>query len=340
MSLLDLSLLTWLIILAALVALLILLALQRRWPAVRNIAGGLLISTITILIFAGAGEIYFRYFHADSGWSFTLAHQNWNERYWQENDMGFRDRQWEAQDLIDRTVMVVLGDSFASGWGVNDPANRFADVLAADLGPDYAVVNLARPGMSTRSQRAMLEEFELAKPEIVLLQYFLNDIEDASASVSRFWEAAFPETPPLLVQESYLVNQIYWTFYPLTQSVNTTFEGSYWDWQYETYDNFDIWSIHRQEIEDLIDSVEALDAELYVVIFPNMDDPVRSIPYVDRVRFVFEERGYADHVMTLYDEVAAWDQPEDATASPRDAHPSAAFHRFTGELLYERFFAN
>ena len=71
-----------------------------------------------------------------------------------------------------------------------------------------------------------------------------------------------------------------------------------------------------------------------------MEDVVRSVPYVDRVKFVFEGRGYGEHVLTLYDEVAAWNQPESPVASPRDAHPSAAFHRYVGELMYERWFAN
>lgn len=313
------------------------LALQRRYPRVRQVMSGLLVSYITVVLLLGLGEIYFRYVHADPGWGFTLAHQNWQERYWQTNSRGFRDREWQATDYADKTTLVILGDSFASGWGVNDPADRFPDVLAAHLGNEYAVINLAKPGTSTRSQLDILQANPPAQPDIVLLQYFLNDIEDASASVSRFWEAAFPPLPPPLVQESYLVNMIYWLLYSHNSTVNTTFEGTYWDWQYATYDNWAIWQIHREEIERLIDYVEQLGAQLYVVIFPNMEDPVGSVPYVDRVKFVFEDRGYGANVLTLFDEVARW--PRSAVvASPRDAHPSAAFHRRVGDMLYEQFF--
>ncbi|MDQ7034466.1 MAG: hypothetical protein Q9P01_06415 [Anaerolineae bacterium] len=178
------------------------------------------------------------------------------------------------------------------------------------------------------------------QPDIVLLQYFLNDIELASASVSRLWVDEFVTAPDAgsIAEQSYLGNFIYWILYPRTRTVNATFEGSYWDWQYATYDINSIWEIHAQQLNDFIDAIEALDADLYVVIFPNMEDAVRRVPYVDRVKFVFEARGYGDHVMTLYDEVAAWDRAESIVASPRDAHPSAAFHRYVGQILYERWF--
>lgn len=337
-SLFDISLLVAVLILLGIGAVLLVSAVQKRVGWLRGLARGLLVSYITIMVILAAGEWYFRNVYADPGWGFTLAHQNWQDRYWQTNSSGFRDREWQPEDWANKTTIVVLGDSFASGWGVNDPADRFPDVLAAHLGDDYAIINLALPGTSTRAQLQMLKDNPPDEPDIILLQYFLNDIEDASASVSRFWEAAFPEEPPRLIQESHLLNWIYWRLYPLANTVNTTFEGSYWQWQYETYDNFVIWDIHREEIEALIDEAERLDAELYVVIFPNMTDPVGSVPYVDRVKFVFEDRGYGDHVMTLYDEVAAWPRAE-VVASPRDAHPSAVFHRAVGDMIYERWFA-
>lgn len=339
-SLLDLPLLAWILVLLALGAVVLLLGVQGRFKRIQGISRGLLVSYVTVMLVLGAGEFYFRFIHADPGWGFTLAHQNWEQRYWQTNSAGFRDRDWSPDDWRDKTTVVVVGDSFASGWGVDNPADRFPDVLAQHLGDDYAVINIAKPGTSTRAHLQMLQDNPPAEPDIVLLQYFLNDIEDASASVSRFWDASFPDVPPKLVQESYLVNAIYWTLYPYTQPVETTFEGSYWDWQYATYDNYVIWDIHQQEIERLIDYVESIGAELYVVIFPNMEDPVGSIPYVDRVKFVFNERGYGDdHVLTLFDAVAAW-PPDDVVASPRDAHPSAAFHRYVGDLIYERFFTS
>jgi hypothetical protein len=87
-----------------------------------------------------------------------------------------------------------------------------------------------------------------------------------------------------------------------------------------------------------VDDVESIDARLIVVIFPNLQDPVRSVAYVDRVAQVFEARGQHD-ILKLFDEVARW-SPSEVIVSPRDAHPSVAFQHRVGDLLYERFFAS
>ena len=313
-------------------------ALKSKKAAQRNLAQGVLLSYSTILILLAIGEGYFRYVHAESGWEPTLAHRNWHDKYWHLNSQGFRDQEWQSEDWQDKTVITVLGDSFASGWGVKDPADRFPDVLADHLGDDYYVMNLAQPGTSTPQQLAHLQEHQPPQPHIVLLQYFLNDIEFASVKVSRTWESDnFATPPPRLIEESYLLNFVYWQVYPQLQTVDMTFEGSYWHWQYSSYDNEVVREFHWRELDEFIMYVESIGAELYIVIFPNMRDPMGSIAYVDRVKFQFEDAGYADNILTLYDEVAAWDVNE-AVVSARDAHPSAKFHRRVGDLVYEVFF--
>lgn len=343
LTFLNMPLWVFLLLLTGAGCLLLAGAVQSRLKRVRSVSRGLMISYVMVLLVLAGAETYFRFLYADSGWGFTLAHQNWEDRYWQTNERGFRDVAWQPDDFDDKTTVAVLGDSFASGWGVNDPQNRFSNVLAQHLGAEYAVINLAVPGTSTPQQLELLQQNPPDSPDVVLLQYFLNDIELASASVSRLWETDFVTAPAhhSIATDSYFGNYLYWLLYPLLHPVNATFEGSYWEWQYETYDNYAIWQIHEEQLHAFVDYVESIDAELYVVLFPNMEDPVGSIPYIDRVKFVFEERGYSDNVMTLYDEVAAWDSASaPLVASPRDAHPSAAFHRYVGDLLYDRFFAD
>src|SRR5688572_30733960 len=122
MRLLNLPL--WILLLALVGGgvLLTLLALQKKAKRPAAIASGLLISYITVLLLIGIGEAYTRFVYADSGWGFTLAHKNWEARYWHLNSHGFRDNEWTEADFSGRTTLAVLGDSFASGWGVNNPS--------------------------------------------------------------------------------------------------------------------------------------------------------------------------------------------------------------------------
>ncbi len=307
--------------------------IQKHWPRVRKISSGLLVSYFTVLLILGIGEAYFRYFYAEDDNVITLATQNWLDRYWHLNSWGFRDREWTPADYAGKQTVVVLGDSFAAGWGLKDTSDRFSDVLASKLGSQYAVMNAAVYGTSTPEQLDILKKFPVQKPDVVILQYFLNDIDYAGLQLGLL-----PQTQPTpeWVNQTYLGNFIYWH---LLVNINSDaqFYNGWWDWNYAAYDNVGIWSVHEKEIEDLINYVNSIHARLIVVIFPNLDDVVRSVAYVDRVAQVFQAHGDND-VLKLFDAAAAWDQ-NDLMVSKRDSHASASFNHYVGETLYSDYFA-
>ncbi|MEO8393202.1 MAG: SGNH/GDSL hydrolase family protein [Chloroflexota bacterium] len=308
------------------------LALQRRSVRLRSIARGLLISYFFLLFIFGAGEIFFRFFYAESENVFTQASLNWMARYWQTNSLDYRDREWTPADYAGKKTVLLTGDSFAAGWGINNPADRFGDVLAAHLGSDYAVINLGVYGTATPEQLAKLKAYPLKTPDVVIMQYFLNDIDYTLLQKGLLPD---PEPEPAWVKGSALMDFLYVRL--LSKFLDPKFNQDWWSVNYDAYDNYVLWDAHKQEIEDYIDYVESVHARLIVVIFPNMLDPVRSIPYVDRVAQVFQARGHND-ILKLFDQAAAW-SPQDRMVSPRDTHPSVAFHHLVGDLLYQQFFA-
>ncbi|MEO0562674.1 MAG: SGNH/GDSL hydrolase family protein, partial [Chloroflexota bacterium] len=147
--------------------------------AVRRVSRNLLVSYTMIALMLVGGELYFRYGHAQSENVLTKANSNWLNRYWQVNSLGFRDREWAEDDWTGKTTVMLVGDSFAAGWGIEDPTDRFGDVLARNLGDDYALLNVAEYGRSTPEQLDILQNHPLQDPDVVILQYFLNDISFA-----------------------------------------------------------------------------------------------------------------------------------------------------------------
>jgi hypothetical protein len=311
------------------------LARQRFSARLGNVGSGLLVTYITVLLMMGIGELYFRYGYAEPDGLPTLASQNWMAQFWQTNSLGYRDREWTAANLQDRTVIAVLGDSFAAGWGIENPADRFGDVLAAKLGDGFAVVNMGEPGASTAEELENFQAYPFGTPDVVILQYYLNDIETAALSIGLDPHLNPMANVPEWVNESYLANFIYWR---LVGRLQPEQRGTltYWQWLYSMYDHSAVWAIHAEQLNELIDAVESEGAALITVLFPNMLDPVGSIPYIDRVAQVFEARGYdATHVLKLFD--AAEAMPiRDRIVSERDAHASAAFNQVVGGMLYER----
>ncbi|MGQ9909147.1 MAG: GDSL-type esterase/lipase family protein [Candidatus Flexifilum sp.] len=314
-------------------------AAQRRWPRLRPVSGGLLITYVTVGLIVGGAEVFFRCCYAESDGLPTRALDNWLDRYWVENRDGYRDRDWTADDLAARRVVLAVGDSFTAGWGIPDPAARFTGVLQARLGEGYAVVNLGDPGATTPKATANLTAWLAAHPTsapaVVIWQYYLNDIDDAALSIGLDPGLNPLAGMPAWAVESYLGNFLYWRFAGAAQRGTQT----YIEWLFSMYDNSTVWAIHEAQIEAAIDAVESTGAALIAVIFPDMLRPFDSIPYVDRVAEVFARRGYGDRILRLFDQAEAMPVTE-RIVSFRDAHPSAAFHALVGDLIAERFFAD
>ncbi|MCK6577714.1 MAG: SGNH/GDSL hydrolase family protein [Anaerolineae bacterium] len=299
-------------------------SIQRRWDRLRTVCRSLLVSFLTLVFMFGAGEVYFRYLHADS--EGTLAKNNWIARFWHVNSFGYRDVEWAEADLTDRQKILVIGDSFTAGWGIQDPQDRFSNVLARTLGEDYAVFNAGVTGTSTAEQAETLRAFPIP-PDIVIWQYFLNDIEYTLLRLGLYEP---PPPLPAVVSESYLTNYLY-------SLTIIGLDSRYWQHLYAAYDSALVWNLHAREIDEMVHAVQARGVRLILVIFPNMADPFGSIAYVDRVVQAARSAGVTD-ILTLFDAAEAMPLA-DRIVSPRDAHPSAAFHRYVGERLAELFFA-
>ena len=93
------------------------------------------------------------------------------------NSRGLRDRETTPEPAPGVTRIVLLGDSFAWGWGVDD-GECFADRLEQRLAPAVEVVNAGVPGYSTDQELLWLEREGLGyRPTLVFLCLLLNDVE-------------------------------------------------------------------------------------------------------------------------------------------------------------------
>ena len=98
------------------------------------------------------------------------------------NSDGFRDREFQKPKPAGTQRVVVLGDSFT--WGVGlDPEEALSKLLESDLERPpgrgrIEVVSAAIPGHNTVEESILLEEKGLSyEPDVVLVVYNLNDIE-------------------------------------------------------------------------------------------------------------------------------------------------------------------
>jgi hypothetical protein len=92
----------------------------------------------------------------------------------------------------DRPTVVVLGDSYSFGMGVND-GEEFPSVMRRALAGRADVVNLGSPGWGLTQEIRRYHELGAAyEPEIVVLQFCANDPEDNLANlVTRVEDGKF-----------------------------------------------------------------------------------------------------------------------------------------------------
>ncbi len=92
------------------------------------------------------------------------------------NSAGLRD----DEASLERPGVIVLGDSFAFGWGV-ERDDTFAQVLERTSG--LKVLNAAMSSYGTARQVILLERLDLSAARAVVVQYFMNDYRENRAFV-------------------------------------------------------------------------------------------------------------------------------------------------------------
>lgn len=302
----------------------------------RNTLLNLWVSTLTLFLVLVGAEFAFKVFVASTyDLGIGLANRNWHARYWKPiNALGYRDHEWDNLDLADRSIVVVLGDSFAAGVGIRHIEDRFSNVLAEKLGDGYVVMNAGIAGAQTEAELAALRAFPY-EPDILILSYYINDTY--TIALEHGLEPDFDGyVPPrglhYLVDKSYLANFVYLRLIRLPvfggQEVNTSYETVL----EKAYSDPQIWGEHEQDLLAIYDWTREHDATLIVVVFPDMRKPEQTSAMTARVASLF-----ADLDVPVIDlgQSFAGSSPRQLMVNPYDAHPSRAVHQQVGLELYE-----
>ncbi|MFZ5425834.1 MAG: GDSL-type esterase/lipase family protein [Thermodesulfobacteriota bacterium] len=279
-------------------------------------------------------EFYFARIHDQSdGFNLTHAGRAWFERHWRPvNSLGYRDAE-PSPPGEGQTAVVVLGDSFAAGHGVREAADRFPEVAARALGPEFKVFNVSKVGWDTVDETKGLKSFPV-KPKVVVLSYYLNDIFHAAG------EARYPlhfavNLPKgfmkFVVDNSALADFVYWR---LARGGNLSGGGgTFWDTLKGAYADPAAWSIHAAELGELASYCKDAGIRLVAVIFPMLQAPGESAPLTGKV--AAELAALGAEVIDLTP-VFAGRNPRDLVVNGLDAHPNEAVHKEVGELLAKR----
>jgi lysophospholipase L1-like esterase len=259
----------------------------------------------------------------------SKASQIWWEKYWKPvNSLGYRDK--EVSDEPGKKKVLVIGDSFAAGHGLKEVNERFSDMLESQLGSDkYVVYNLGVSGADTRDEVKRLQDFPV-KPDIIILEYFPNDIEKAGrdnglllTSAEPYADLKGPVAP--IVKRFYLPNFIYWQ---LPHTSVSTFEK----FVHTAYNDSLVLDTHLKDLSGMLSYCDSTKAQMYAVFIPFLFQVDKSAnetkPVVDYLR------SKNVTIVEINDGILKLPEKE-RVVGKNDGHASAAINQLIADRLHE-----
>jgi hypothetical protein len=259
----------------------------------RSRVSGLLVMVTTLVFILIAAETYLRLFYITTdGFGFTTMNYYWYQNFYQArlNSLGYRDEE-PKPDAPSLVRVAVVGDSFAMGHGINNLDDTFPQILERDLGDGYDVAVVAKSGWDADVELSYLMQYPF-KPQIVVLSYYLNDIDWLLQAPERNPDSqfSFPKNPALawVVIEFFVPNYIYYNLLQFTSLARTTnhlltlvdahLDGALWGEQAKMLDNMVWWTNQNG-------------AELMVLLWPHITQVDASSPALARVKDFFASKG-------------------------------------------------
>lgn len=241
------------------------------------------------------------------------------------NSQGLRDREFAPAPPAGVTRVVMLGDSVTFGWGVRDadtPSKLLESALNTGLArPAWEVMNTGVGNYNTAMEVAwFFDHGPQLKPDIVVLNYFINDAEPTPRRKEAGWR-----------QHSYAAVM----FYSAIDKVDRQYFGKA-DWKRYYGDLYRVdapgWRAAQQAVGRLARWCRENNVRLLIANYPELHalKPYPFQPVTDAVA----QMAAANNVpfVDLRPGVEAL-KPETLWVSPTDAHPNRTANlRFAAQL--------
>lgn len=308
----------------------------------RLILGNLLIFLCFVGAAAMAGETYFRFIAvATDSFGMSLPARRWFALHTTLNSLGCRDAEWTPHKPEGVRRLAFVGDSFAYGWGLENPGDRFPDLIAARLNQESVnrieVMNVAKPGWGTGDQiQPIADMIDHYAVDEVILCHVPNDIEKLIPRNPDFDPIRPPQPEFVNLESSPLLDFLYRRVYlPRVPTV-----AAYHDWLAVGYENPEIWNRQRQLYLEIIDICRERNVKLRVALLPfikvggkNFDQGAihRRIALV----FTKEQVPVVDLISMLSE-----GSPVDLVVNAADAHPNEKAHRLIAHQILTAFWPN
>ncbi len=200
-----------------------------------------------------------------------LAQIIWHSYYFKQiNKQGYRDEELETKDTT-KPKLFFLGDSFTAGNGIKKSENRFSNIIA-EKRRELSIFNLGRGFSDTRDELQRLKSFPV-KPNVVILQYYFNDIEETAGRVyknnTKSNGSLIYNLASVPANSSFLLNFLAVNSTKFIPAFNT---NNHRNDVKSFYNDTNIFNTHTKDLTELIQYCKTSNAKLYVLFIPDLRD--------------------------------------------------------------------
>ena len=297
------------------------------------------LTILTLILTYSLFEAYFRYvYDASDGLGFLKINERWHNRHVVYNSDFFRDRNFDVNKKPGVARIGVLGDSITFGGGIENVNDRFSNILEKKLRAanfSVEVYNLGKPGYDTEGEIQVYDSVKHLNFDIIIWQYFLNDIQALGKSTGTpiiVKNSKTGKTVQFLSEKSFFFDFLYWR----TSSKYNKTLGELRNADLERYKDADQLKTHQDQITSFLKDLKSENKKVVVIIFPFLYFLGPNYPAQDVHQIMskhFSENGA--QVIDLLDYLKGY-TGRDLWASRFDSHPNEYVHQVTAQKLYER----
>ncbi len=317
----------------------------RFFPRNRFRKSGLLIGNLLVLlcmlsILGTLGETYVRFLVVETdSYGESLLTQRWVQVYPKLNSLYCRDVEWAEKKPDGVYRIAFIGDSFVYGWGINNAADRFTDIIQRRFDERQSgrveVMNVAWAGWDTRAELGAVHDMirDYAVDEVVLC-FVPNDIESLIPTTADF-DPKKPPRPRFINIESsflldYLFHRVFARFTPTLQS--------YWDWLADGYGDPAVWADEQRLLDRIIDLCSARHVRLRVALLPFVEtrgDRFNATAIQSRIASHFAARDV--RTVDLLSAIQGTN-PDELVVNSHDPHPNELANRLFADAIWKAFY--
>ena len=242
------------------------------------------------------------------------------------NSFGFRsEKEFVVPKPENITRILILGDSITVGWGVKQNESypeRLEWMLNKNSGKRYEVINTGVGNYNTKSELATLKKYLDLEPDIVILGFYINDIEEVN----------------------YCHNTLCWVkmnlftyayIYDKVTILQFDTEYNYENYYLDLYKDNNLKNYFKESINTMIEITYNNSIEFIFVSIPELHE-LKEYPFEEANNFI-EEEVLSETNITYINLLTAFENqtPEKMWVSYEDTHPNAAGHKIIAEEIYK-----